>query len=175
MFPSLQPAMLLFKNTTSTTLKTAVTTIIGHTTVAYTSTTNGSTATSNTTTMEPPPQYGDVYPYFTLSSTQKIIYYIALSVLFILGTAGNSIVIYVISKKQKKKTTNFDIHIVSLAVADLLASVFLPLVMIHDIVTNVSHWYLLGDFGCKLFTPMPHLNSLVSALMLAVISIERLL
>lgn len=160
----------------ATTLKTFVSMIstefiLGQTTsTKYTSNFNENTTSNNTTTSDE-----DGNSYLHLTDTQKTIYYIALSLIFVLGTTGNLIVIYLISRKSGQRTTNFDIHIVSLAVADLLASIFLPLVSIHDIATGMIHWYLLGDFGCKLFTPMPHINSLVSAVMLAAISIERLL
>ena len=112
-----------------------------------------------------------VFSVFSKDTT--LFYYIAFSVMFVVGSIGNSLVIYVIAIKGQSKT-NFDIYIVSLAIADLLASIFLPVVMIHDLYTAFNHWHLAGNFGCKLLVPMPHINSLVSAMMLVVISFDRL-
>jgi len=111
---------------------------------------------------------------FAFSKTTTIFYYAAFSLMFVVGTIGNSIVMYIITIKKVAKKTNFDIYILSLAVADLLASIFLPVVMIHDLYTKWHHWHLAGDVGCKTLLPMPHINSLVSALMLIVISFDRL-
>lgn len=118
--------------------------------------------------------YHNATTSFAFSTTTTIFYYVAFSLMFVVGTVGNSVVMYIITIKKVAKKTNFDIYILSLAAADLLASIFLPVVMIHDLYTKWHHWYLAGDFGCKALLPMPHINSLVSALMLIVISFDRL-
>ena len=107
------------------------------------------------------------------SNETTIFYYCAFSLMFVIGSIGNSAVIYIITLKHHSKKSNFDIYIISLAITDLLASIFLPVVMIHDLYTEWNHWHL-GSFGCKILVPMPHINSLVSALMLVVISFDRL-
>ena len=68
----------------------------------------------------------------------------------------------------------FDVYIVSLAVADLLMALISPLVTIHDLLTNLNEWKLLGSFGCKLFVSINHVTMLVSASMLIIISLERI-
>ena len=72
--------------------------------------------------------------FSAFSKETTLFYYVAFSVMFVVGSIGNSLVIYVIAIKGQSKT-NFDIYIVSLAIADLLASIFLPVVMIHDLYT----------------------------------------
>ena len=86
---------------------------------------------------------------------------------------GNMMVIYIIGVKSKL-SRSFDIRIVSLACADLLASIFTPLVAIHDIETDHSMWNLGGSFGCKVFVAIDHITVYVSAFTLVVISTERL-
>ena len=62
----------------------------------------------------------------------------------------------------------------SLAVADLLLALVSPLVTIHDLITNLNEWKLLGGFGCKVFVSIDHVTMLVSASMLIIISLERI-
>ena len=93
--------------------------------------------------------------------------------IFVIGTSGNFMVIYIIGIKHRVERS-CDVHIVSLAIADLLSSIFIPLVMIHDTYTSYTSWYLLGTFGCKVFVPMNHLTILVSSLMLITISLNRI-
>ena len=132
------------------------------------------TTTTTTPSLNATIPASHVYTAFTAFSKETtVFYYCAFSVMFVVGSIGNSVVIYVIAVKGRLRT-NFDIYIVSLAIADLLASVFLPVVMIHDLYTVFNHWHLAGNLGCKLLVPMPHINSLVSALMLVVISFDRL-
>ncbi|XP_066918071.1 galanin receptor 2b-like [Clytia hemisphaerica] len=115
--------------------------------------------------------YPTMLSFFSRETTT--FYYCAFSLMFVIGSVGNSAVIYIITLKHQNKKSNFDIYIISLAITDLLASIFLPVVMIHDLYTEWNHWHL-GSFGCKILVPMPHINSLVSALMLVVISFDRL-
>ena len=103
----------------------------------------------------------------------KIGFYILYTFIAISGTSGNSMVVYVIGIKHRAERS-CDVHIISLAMADLLSSIFIPLVTIHDIFTDYDSWYLFGEVGCKLLGPMNHLTILVSSLMLVTISLNRI-
>lgn len=94
-------------------------------------------------------------------------------IIFLVGFCGNILVIYAIKFKQKTIKT-FDFYIISLSAADLLSSVFVPIVAIQDLLLDFSDWILLGDFGCKVFVAIDHLAMLVSSFMLILISTERL-
>ena len=109
---------------------------------------------------------------FQVSLEAKICLYIAFIAIFLLGIIGNSAVIYLIGIRQKA-TKNYDIQILSLSTTDLLASFFVPIVNIHDLVTNYTSWELFGNIGCKIFLSSNHLTIVVSALMLVLISLTR--
>ena len=103
----------------------------------------------------------------------KIGFYVLYAFIAIIGTSGNAMVIYVIGIKHRAERS-CDVHIISLAMADLLSSIFIPLVMVHDIFTDYETWHLFGEIGCKLLGPMNHLTILVSSLMLVTISLNRI-
>ena len=94
-------------------------------------------------------------------------------VIFIVGSVGNAAVIYIIGIRNKL-IKSFDFYILSLAVADLISSVFVPIVSTHDLVLNFNNWLLLGNIGCKLFVSIDHVTMLASSFMLILISVERL-
>lgn len=109
---------------------------------------------------------------FQVSLGAKICLYIAFIAIFLLGIVGNSAVIYLIGIRQKA-TKTYDIQILSLSTTDLLASFFVPIVNIHDLVTSYASWELFGNIGCKIFLSSNHLTIVVSALMLVLISLTR--
>ena len=108
-----------------------------------------------------------------LSTVAKGLIYAAFVFIFVVGSIGNLTVLYVIGFKHRL-ARSCDVHIVSLAIADTLSAIFVPLVQIHDLITDLSSWHILGNFGCKLLQPLNELTLLVSALMLVTISISRL-
>ena len=110
---------------------------------------------------------------FSLPYSGKILIYLCFSIIIMVGTTGNAMVIYVVGIKHKLVRT-YDIHIVALAITDFYASIFIPLVSIHDIITNFESWQLLGVIGCKLLVPLNQITVLVSALILVAISVSRL-
>lgn len=95
------------------------------------------------------------------------------SIIFLLGTSGNLLVISVIGFKHRIRRS-FDVHIISLAVSDFLTAIFTPMVGIHDTILNYREWRMLGTFGCRFFVSMNHLTTIVSCFMLVTISITRL-
>lgn len=114
-----------------------------------------------------------VLPYgFSIDYTAKMSMYIAYGAIAFIGILGNLFVIYFIGIKHKD-LRSFDIQILSLATADLLAAIFTPLVSMHDLYTEFTSWYLAGTFGCKIFVSIGLLTVLVSSFSLVVISAER--
>ena len=76
-------------------------------------------------------------------------------------------------RKGRMKMKSFDYQIVSLAIADLLVSIFIPVVMIHDLMTTFQSWKLFGNIGCMIFPSINALTMVSSAWMMVVIAISR--
>ncbi|XP_072282538.1 chemerin-like receptor 1 [Pyxicephalus adspersus] len=93
---------------------------------------------------------------------------VAFSVIAVLGTLGNGVVIWFTSFKMKKTVNG--IWFLSLAIADFTFSLFLPLRIIQ-----LAHFYtwMFGTFMCKFHIFVIFLNLFASILHLAVISIDR--
>ncbi|XP_049622496.1 atypical chemokine receptor 4 [Suncus etruscus] len=91
------------------------------------------------------------------------------AITFIVGLAGNSVVvaIYAFYKKQKTKT---DMYILNLAVADLLLLFTLPFWAV-----NVAHGWVLGKTMCKVTSALYTINFVSGMQFLACISIDRYL
>ncbi|KAG8516234.1 Atypical chemokine receptor 4 [Galemys pyrenaicus] len=89
------------------------------------------------------------------------------TVAFIVGIAGNSIVvaIYAFYKKQKTKT---DVYILNLAVADLLLLFTLPFRAV-----NAVHGWVLGTAMCKITSALYTINFTSGMQFLAWISVDR--
>ena len=117
------------------------------------------------------------FAYIPITSiSMKIIYYIIYAFIIFVGTSGNSMVIYAVGVKKRadRKMNSCDVYIISLAIADLLSSIFIPPLILYYIYTDHKGWHLFGEVGCKLFGgPMISLSTLVSSLMLVVISLKR--
>ncbi|XP_008587976.1 PREDICTED: atypical chemokine receptor 4 [Galeopterus variegatus] len=90
-----------------------------------------------------------------------------LTIAFIIGLAGNSIVvaIYTYYKKQRTKT---DVYILNLAVADLLLLFTLPFWAV-----NAVHGWVLGKMMCKVTSALYTVNFVSGMQFLACISIDR--
>ena len=100
------------------------------------------------------------------SISSKIAMIIAYSLIPIIGVPGNIIIGMILSNKKYRKS-NGDIFLMTLAIFDILASGFIPLVTIHDIID--MKWKL-GYVACKMF-PSFHILTLVgSAWSLVIIS-----
>ncbi|XP_007935141.1 atypical chemokine receptor 4 [Orycteropus afer afer] len=89
------------------------------------------------------------------------------TIAFIIGLAGNSIVvaIYAYYKKQRTKT---DVYILNLAVADLLLLFTLPFWAV-----NAVHGWVLGKIMCKVTSALYTVNFVSGMQFLACISIDR--
>ncbi|KAM9330153.1 chemerin-like receptor 1 [Gastrophryne carolinensis] len=93
---------------------------------------------------------------------------VALSVVSLLGTVGNGLVIWFVVFKMKKTVNS--VWFLSLALADFTFSLLQPLE-----ITRVAFSYLwpFGNFMCKLYFYVVPLNMFSSILHLTVISIDR--
>ncbi|XP_074844382.1 atypical chemokine receptor 4 [Carettochelys insculpta] len=89
------------------------------------------------------------------------------SLAFIVGIAGNSLVvaIYAYCKKLKTKT---DVYIMNLAIADLLLLLTLPFWA-----ANAVHGWVLGNIMCKVTSALYTMNFSSSMQFLACISVDR--
>lgn len=97
----------------------------------------------------------------------KVFFPAFFTVAFIIGLAGNSIVvaIYAYYKKQRTKT---DVYILNLAVADLLLLVTLPFWEV-----NAVHGWILGKMMCKVTSALYTVNFVSGMQFLACISVDR--
>ena len=94
------------------------------------------------------------------------------SIVFMIGVPGNAMVIYVIGMKNKANRNNDgSAFIVSLAVADLLASFFVPFVIAYDFLSPRA-WYL-GQVMCHLLPALNPINLIASSWTLVLISLDR--
>eukprot|EP00112_Aurelia_sp_Birch-Aquarium-sp1_P004113 Seg1467.7 transcript_id=Seg1467.7/GoldUCD/mRNA.D3Y31 product="C3a anaphylatoxin chemotactic receptor" protein_id=Seg1467.7/GoldUCD/D3Y31 len=92
------------------------------------------------------------------------------SFIFLLGTSGNSLVCYLIGKKRER--SGGDVFMMSLATADLLASFFVPILIITDLTTNDLKWYF-GPLMCKILPAISPLTVAVSTWSLVLIAADR--
>lgn len=117
--------------------------------------------------------YSDDFELMVLSFPSKVLIGILYSIILLVGVPGNAMVIYDLGVRDRFRKS-CDIHLVALAFSDMLSSLFVPILNLHDLVTNLVGWALLGTFGCKFFLSIQHISMLVSAFILILISLERL-
>ncbi|XP_071756207.1 chemerin-like receptor 1 [Centroberyx gerrardi] len=103
-------------------------------------------------------------------SNMEVFSIVIYCVIFVLGTIGNSLVIYVTGFRMKKTVNS--IWFLNLALADFLFTVFLILTIV-----NVSRGYNwpFGDFMCKLHNLVSVVNMFASIFLLMAISLDRCL
>ncbi|KAK6483274.1 C-X-C chemokine receptor type 1-like [Huso huso] len=99
----------------------------------------------------------------------KILLVIIYSLVFILSTLGNFLVVLVISCMQRQKSST-DIYLLNLAIADLLFALTLPFWAVY----SNSEW-IFGDYMCKIVSVMQEVNFYSGILLLACISVDRYL
>ena len=114
---------------------------------------------------------GSVNAQLLFPTELKACLYVLYSLIFFFGTIGNGLVCCIIGIKKKRRS-NCDILIASLAVADLLASVFGPLSMIIGMVTDFKLWYF-GNVGCVIIHSVSPITLLASSWSLVLISLDR--
>ena len=98
--------------------------------------------------------------------------YVFYGMVLFFGTLGNILVFYVIGYRKKKRNSG-DIYMLSLASADLLASLAAPLVMLSDLITDFSGWFY-GEMLCYVMPTISPITMCASAWTLVLISVDRL-
>ncbi|CAD5118393.1 unnamed protein product [Dimorphilus gyrociliatus] len=98
----------------------------------------------------------------------SIIYAFIYSLICVLGTIGNGLVIIVIIRYAKMKTVT-NTYLLNLAISDLCFLVGLPFLTVTIL---VRHW-IFGSSMCKIFMMCTSTNSFTSAFTLTVMSFDR--
>ena len=108
-----------------------------------------------------------------VSDEAKPFLYILYSLIFVFGVPGNFMVCYVIGLKTKRRYRG-EFFILSLAIADLLASAFVPPMMISDLANadHVKTWHI-GRIGCYIFVSISPITVMASSWSLLMISLDR--
>ncbi|KAI4894750.1 hypothetical protein NFI96_033825, partial [Prochilodus magdalenae] len=122
----------------------------------------------NLTPVTEHPGYGNLTsPTQTCRDAKCIIFAVANVIIFILGVAGNGLVIWIAGFKMKKSviTTWY----LSLAVSDFIFCCSLPFGIIH----KVKNEWLFGSFLCEFRYFIKFFNMYTSILILVIISVDR--
>ncbi|XP_056598215.1 C3a anaphylatoxin chemotactic receptor-like [Triplophysa dalaica] len=90
-------------------------------------------------------------------------------IIVLLGTTGNSVVIWVAGFRMKPNVTN--VWLVNLAIADLIFCI----TQVTSLVKVLVEYWPFGDFLCKLTGLFKYTNMFCSVFLLAVISVDRVL
>ena len=114
---------------------------------------------------------GSPFDFYPVRGTAKIFCYIFYGMVAFFGVTGNSIVLYVIGYRKKRRTSS-DIFILSLAIADFLSSLFAPMLMLNDLITDSKCW-LYGGAMCYLVHLVEGVALAASAWSLLLISLDR--
>lgn len=124
--------------------------------------------------------YNTSYSNFTNSSvpvTEKLtttdsIALCQLIIVFLFGTSGNGVVIYVFAWKKRKSRRRFESLLLILGVTDFCASLFVPALFMYGTATQYKQWHF-GYFGCKFITSLFPVSITISQGILVLISFER--
>jgi len=140
------------------------------TTIACTANgTLGINSTGNSTTCNRPQQPNGQINAPSMPNEARIFLICLYVMIFLLGVTGNAVVCWVIGRK--KQMSGSDVFMVSLAFADLLASVFVPLLAIHDFLSNLR-WHL-GSMMCKILPSISPISLAASSWSLVLIAADR--
>ncbi|KAG8143407.1 hypothetical protein E2320_000618 [Naja naja] len=112
--------------------------------------------------------YPDLEENAGLRNSMHILSMVIYSIAFLLGVAGNSLVIF-ITGFHMKRTVNA-VWFLNLAIADLVFTSFLPLSVAY--IALGFHWPF-GKLLCKLISTVAFLNMFASVFLLTVISMDR--
>ncbi|XP_053307338.1 C-X-C chemokine receptor type 5 [Spea bombifrons] len=109
------------------------------------------------------------HPEATLKIFQKFIIPVVYSLVFLLGSLGNGLVLLILLRHNRTRSTtdNFLLH---LAVADLLMLITFPFSVVES-----AYGWVFGNFMCKMVGVLSRLNFLCSSLLLGCISVDRYL
>ena len=101
----------------------------------------------------------------------KFISFIVYGLILVSGILGNTIVLYVLGYRKKKRNSG-DLYVLSLAWTDLLASLIVATFVLNDSITDFSGW-IYGEVLCHLFSSVVPAAMCASGWFLALISLDR--
>lgn len=109
---------------------------------------------------------------FVANKNTNLIYYFlpVYTVLFLLGTFGNGLVIISIIRSSRLRTVT-NTYLLNIAIADFLLLLSIPFL----IVTILANGWIFGSILCKMYYNFIHINQYVSSLLLAALSFDRYL
>ena len=105
-----------------------------------------------------------------ISPPMVVLLCIVYSAVLLVGSCTNSLVIYTIVNRSRRAAG--DVFIIGLASVDFLASVFVPINMIPDIITHLKNWYY-GNIGCKVLPVISPASIFASSWILVAIAVDR--
>eukprot|EP00794_Sanderia_malayensis_P020283 gene20283-22269_t len=112
-----------------------------------------------------------VFPeLWKISLATRIILISIYALIFLIGVSGNAMVCYVIGRKKKK--TGGDVFVMSLGISDLLASLFVPFLMIADLRSEENRWFL-GSALCTILPSVSPMTLIASSWSLMLIAVDR--
>ena len=114
-------------------------------------------------TLPPFPEYYSV-PYIVIG-------FLATSLIFVVGVAGNVMVVLVVSRTRSMRSPT-NCYLMSLAIADILFLVSAPLPSIVEYFLIVEQ-FIFGRVGCSLMVFFQYLGLNVSSLSITAFTIER--
>ena len=110
-----------------------------------------------------------------ISNTEDCFFLVCYCLVFLFGTIGNCVVIQRFGSKAERKKAGNKLVMV-LAVNDFLASIFVPLMEVHNIIRVSLHppyaWYL-GKGMCHILHNLQLTFLIATSMLLIAISMER--
>jgi len=122
----------------------------------------------NNTSISPDHPNSGISPYLP----SEIMNIIALTLICVMGTIGNFLVIYVFAWKKRKHRKRFESLLAILAVVDMFASMVVPTLFLYGTVTRYRQWHF-GYIGCKVISSLFPASVTISQGILILISYER--
>ncbi|XP_019397449.1 PREDICTED: melanin-concentrating hormone receptor 1-like [Crocodylus porosus] len=107
-----------------------------------------------------------------MEERSSVVLPIVFGIVCLVGTVGNCIVIYTITRKPKRNRNTADVFIVSLSITDLLFLLGMPF-LIHQLLGN-GVW-LFGATMCTIITALDANSQFASTYILTAMSIDRYL
>ncbi|XP_066930682.1 C5a anaphylatoxin chemotactic receptor 1-like [Clytia hemisphaerica] len=136
--------------------------------------TGGTSSVSSALNLTNLKEGGHAYPTHNIQSldNRDVLLISCFAVIFLIGVAGNLLVCYVFLRRQTNSLSTMELLIVFLAVADLIASIFNPLVFIYWTVTFHKAWHF-GWIGCKILPSLTRITVTVSFGIILIITVDR--
>eukprot|EP00058_Branchiostoma_floridae_P021861 XP_002607351.1 hypothetical protein BRAFLDRAFT_205009 [Branchiostoma floridae] len=96
-------------------------------------------------------------------------YYVVFSLLALAGIIGNALIILVLRKHEKARTTA-EIYVLNMATTDLLMLSMVPILVTRNI---MSYKWIFGDFLCRVYYLIAGLNMFNTVFILTAMSVDR--